>query len=104
MPERGSPTRGSLGRNAFYGPSFANLDLSLVKSTSLGGHRSLELRVDVSNVLNHPNFANPLLPFFSADYLYNGIHPATNRGIGFLPMTATPSAAMRMALRPARAH
>ena len=81
---------GSLPRNAYYGPSFKNLDLSLVKNTALGGRAKLQLRVDVFNVFNHANFSNPLLPNFSIDFLQNGIDPATNRGIGFLPLTATP--------------
>jgi hypothetical protein len=33
---------------------------------------------------------NPLLPNFAIDSLQNGIDAATNRGIGFLPLTATP--------------
>jgi hypothetical protein len=34
--------------------------------------------------------ATPLLPNFAIDFLQNGIDAATNRGIGFLPPTATP--------------
>jgi outer membrane receptor protein involved in Fe transport len=81
---------GNLGRNAFNGPPYRNVDLSLVKNTSLGGRARLQLRVDVFNVLNHPNFANPIWPNYYADFLQNGIDPATNRGTGFLPITATP--------------
>src|SRR5262245_16948451 len=82
---------GNLPRNAFYGPAFHNLDLSLVKNTALGsGRATLQVRLDVFNVFNHPNFANPMLPYFAVDFLQNGIDPATNRGVGFLPLTATP--------------
>jgi outer membrane receptor protein involved in Fe transport len=81
---------GSLGRNAFNGPGYRNVDLSLVKDTALGGRVKLQLRVDVFNVFNHPNFSNPLLPNYYVDFLQNGIDPATNRGTGFLPITATP--------------
>jgi hypothetical protein len=80
---------GNLGRNAFDGPGYRNVDLTLVKNTRLGGRLRLQLRVDVFNVLNHPNFANPLLPSYAVDFLHNGIDPATNRGVGFLPLTAT---------------
>jgi outer membrane receptor protein involved in Fe transport len=80
---------GNLGRNAFDGPGYQNVDLSLVKNTKLGERLRLQLRVDVFNVLNHPNFANPLLPNYAVDFLQNGIDPATNRGVGFLPLTAT---------------
>jgi hypothetical protein len=81
---------GNLGRNAFEGPGFKSFDLSLVKNTALGDRARLQLRVDVFNVFNHPNFSNPLLPNFAVDFLQNGIDPATNRGVGFLPLTATP--------------
>jgi hypothetical protein len=81
---------GNLGRNAYTGPGYRNVDLSLVKDTRLGGRMKLQLRVDAFNVFNHPNFANPLLPNYYVDFLQNGIDPATNRGTGFLPITATP--------------
>jgi hypothetical protein len=81
---------GNQTRNAFYGPTYKNLDLSLTKNTSIGGRATLQLRVDFFNLLNHPNFANPLLPNFAVDFLQNGIDPATNRGKEYLPLTATP--------------
>jgi hypothetical protein len=84
---------GNLKRNAFYGPSFHNADLSLVKTTPMGGRAKLQVRLDVFNVFNHPSFANPMLPNFAIDFLQNGIDPATNRGVGFLPITATPDVA-----------
>jgi hypothetical protein len=39
------------------------------------------------------NLANPLLPNFAVDFLQNGIDVDTNRGVGFLPITATPDVA-----------
>ncbi len=84
---------GNLPRNAYYGPGFKNLDLSLVKNTALTGRAKLQIRLDVFNVVNHTNYANPLLPNFAVDFLQNGIDPATNRGLGFLPLTATPDVA-----------
>lgn len=81
---------GNLPRNAFYGPAFHNIDLSLVKNTALSERARLQVRLDVFNVFNHPNFSSPLLPNFGIDFLQNGTDPATNRGIGFLPLTATP--------------
>jgi hypothetical protein len=81
---------GSLPRNAYYGPSYKNVDLSLVKNTSLGDRARLQVRLDTFNLFNHANFSNPLLPNYAIDFLQNGIDPATNRGIGYLPLTATP--------------
>ena len=48
--------RGNIGNNAFRGPGFKNLDLSLVKSIPFGGARRLELRADMLNALNTTNY------------------------------------------------
>ncbi|HEX6878900.1 MAG TPA: hypothetical protein VF135_00925, partial [Terriglobales bacterium] len=87
---------GSLGRNAFRGPNYANFDFSLSKNTKLMENLNMQLRVDMFNILNHPNFSNPMLPNFAVDMFNNGpsvavIDSATRRtGTGYLPITATP--------------
>ncbi len=80
---------GNLGRNAFVGPGYSNLDFSLAKTTAISERLSMQIRMDMFNPFNHPNFANPLWPNFAVDFLQNGIDP-TGRGIGFLSSTATP--------------
>jgi hypothetical protein len=52
-------TFGNAGRNSLTGPAYASLDLSLAKRMALGLSRSLELRVEIFNVLSR---ANLLLP------------------------------------------
>jgi len=84
---------GNLGRNAFVGPGYRNFDFAIAKNTKLGEKVNMNLRVDVFNILNHPNFANPVLPAFGVDFLQNGID-ATGRGMGFLGSTATPDVAI----------
>jgi hypothetical protein len=57
-----SGTIGNLGRNAFTGPGFWNLDVSLARSFPLRVLREgarLQLRVDFFNALNHANLGNP---------------------------------------------
>jgi len=44
---------------AVRGPTFFNTDLGVFKRTSLGGARSIELRVEVFNVFNKAHFSNP---------------------------------------------
>jgi hypothetical protein len=50
---------GTSGRNSFVGPGYFNLDVSLMKSVRLRGERRVSFRIEVYNVLNHPNFALP---------------------------------------------
>jgi hypothetical protein len=80
---------GNLGRNAFVGPDFKNFDFSLAKDSKLTERIAMQLRLNIYNLFNHPNFANPLWPNFGVDFAQNGLD-ATGHGIGFLPVTATP--------------
>ncbi len=50
---------GNLGRNTLRGPSQRRVDLSLQKSTRLSERLSLELKMDIFNIFNFVNFANP---------------------------------------------
>ena len=53
----GPGTRTNVGRNSFLSPGFNVLNLSVAKNTYFGEGRYLQIRADVFNVLNHPNFA-----------------------------------------------
>ena len=50
---------GTVGRNSITGPSFANVDMSLEKNTKITERLNMQLRVDVFDIANHANFANP---------------------------------------------
>jgi carboxypeptidase family protein len=50
---------GSVGRNEFYGPHFANFDLVFAKNIRITEKFGAELRVEGFNIFNHPNFSNP---------------------------------------------
>src|SRR5262245_44066725 len=52
-------TFGNLARNAFYGPGFKTIDLSVFKTTKLNHGTSVQLRCEVFNVFNMTNWANP---------------------------------------------
>ncbi len=79
---------GTERRNQFYGPHYRNFGLSFSKNTQITERVVMQLRLNVFNVFNHPNFANPLLPGRMVDWTQNGID-STGRGQGFLPLTAT---------------
>ncbi|MGI8743995.1 MAG: TonB-dependent receptor domain-containing protein [Bryobacteraceae bacterium] len=63
-----SGTFGNLGRNTVYGPDFANVDFSLLKSTKFSESKDLEFRAEFFNIPNHPNFAQPSSTFGTASF------------------------------------
>jgi hypothetical protein len=55
-----NPRQGTLGRNALRGFSFWQLDLGLRRRFKLHERLSLQLGAEIFNILNHPNFADPI--------------------------------------------
>ena len=66
-------TFGTMGRNIFRGPSFSEWDLSVVKPFHFGERLTAQLRGEVFNVINHPNFANP----WGASGTYGNVDPTS---------------------------
>ena len=54
-------TFGNSGRDILFGPHYADVDFSLAKSFKMPFHEgaSLLIRIDSSDVFNHPNFGQP---------------------------------------------
>ena len=52
--------QGNLGRNSLRGFPLHQIDLALRRAFNFTEHVSLQFRVDVFNVFNHPNFADPI--------------------------------------------
>jgi hypothetical protein len=50
---------GNTPRNYLRGPGFAQVDLSIMKNTKISENSSLQLRMDIFNLLNRVNFADP---------------------------------------------
>jgi Carboxypeptidase regulatory-like domain/TonB-dependent Receptor Plug Domain len=73
---------GSERRNSLIAPSFKEFNFSVFKDTALAEHVMMTLRAEFFNLLNHPNFSNPLLPNFignigapnaaTGGYIFNG--------------------------------
>ncbi len=57
-----------LPRDFFRGPGRTNLDMTLAKSTAITERIGLELRMDVFNVFNHAEFANPETNLYSGTF------------------------------------
>jgi hypothetical protein len=52
-------TYGNYTRNTIYGPGFEDVDLSLFKNTPITERINTQFRVEMFNLLNHLNLANP---------------------------------------------
>ena len=50
---------GNLGRNVVIGPSFHNTDLAIIRNVTLGRRYRLQVRADIFDLFNHPNFGPP---------------------------------------------
>jgi Carboxypeptidase regulatory-like domain len=62
--------QGSTGRNAFYGPSYNNVDFSLIKRIPFGGEGRYRftVRADFFNLFNHTNFGKPVNTISSSNF------------------------------------
>jgi len=83
---------GNLGRDSLHGPTYKQWDFAIYKNTPLTERVNLQLRADIFNVLNHPNFANPFLPAFIADPGLNGFQALNGREVGQVGLTPQISA------------
>ena len=61
---------GNAPRNSVIGPGSATVDLNVSRNISVGGTRSFQLRLEVYNLLNRANFAQPQAGVFNADGTY----------------------------------
>jgi hypothetical protein len=93
---------GSAGYDSLQGPDLRNLDFSVVKDTRLGflGEAGeLEFRMEVFNILNRANFANPSNEVFAATGPAVGDVEAPIPTAGLITATNTPSRQIQFALK-----
>jgi hypothetical protein len=84
-------TYGNVGRGTLTGPGLAELDLSVLKSLPVSEKISLQVRAEVFNVVNHPNFGPPNSTVFA-----NG---AINASAGLITTTATTAREIQIGLK-----
>jgi hypothetical protein len=59
---------GNIGRDAIYGPGFGSVDFSVFKKISIADRISAEFRVEIFNLLNRTNWANPTASYSSSSF------------------------------------
>lgn len=91
-------SHGDVGRNVLIGPNLVDMDLSVNKDTAirkLGEGANLQFRVEVFNLLNHPNFGVPLNPSVFGSPSPGGFSPSA----GAISNTTTSSRQIQLALK-----
>jgi len=100
VPPTEAPRLGNAGRNSFTGPGLVNVDMSLNKSNyirSISETFNVQFRVDVFNVLNHPNFRPPT---GAAGQVFNASYvPNSSAVVGRLTSTSTTSRQIQLAVK-----
>jgi hypothetical protein len=66
-------TLGNVGRGSVTGPSFFDMDFSLIKDTRISEGLSAQFRAEFFNILNHPDFG---LPMSTGVFTGSGAAPA----------------------------
>jgi hypothetical protein len=74
------PRQGTLERNALRGFPFWQIDFAVQRQFTLNKQLKLQLRADVFNLLNHPNFGNASGAL--TDPLFGMVTSMLNRGLG----------------------
>jgi hypothetical protein len=59
---------GNAGRNILTGPGLQDVDFSVAKMTTVKEGIYLQFRAEAFNILNHPNFTQPINTFTAATY------------------------------------
>lgn len=81
----GSGTFGNLGRDIIYGPGFGAWDFSVFKHTPITERINSEFRVEIFNLTNRTNWANPTATYTSASFgeLTQTRNGSSAPGLGF---------------------
>ena len=78
-------TFGDLGRDVLYGPGIGTVDFSIFKKTPITERITTELRVEIFNLFNRTNYANPSGTFSSSSFgqLTSTLNNGSAPGLGF---------------------
>ncbi len=68
FPHPALGTDGSLGRSTYFGPGFAQVDLSVQKKFAITEHTALQFRANAYNAFNRVNLNNPTMDLNSSNF------------------------------------
>ena len=88
---------GDAGRNILIGPGILNLDTSLVRNIGSSGKFHAQFRAEFFNVLNHTNFASPVVTTNNTSLFGGNGSPISSAGV--LTSTTTTSRLIQFALK-----
>ncbi|MBZ5723667.1 MAG: carboxypeptidase-like regulatory domain-containing protein [Acidobacteriia bacterium] len=57
---------GNTGKGFFFGPTFFDIDMALLKRIRISESKNIEVRADATNITNTPSFGPPTLTFTSS--------------------------------------
>jgi|CZKL01.1.fsa_nt_gi hypothetical protein len=94
-------TFGNAGRDSLTGPGLEDLDLSLVKNSTIHERLHAQFRAEYFNILNHTNFTTPNAVVFSTGPTpaKTSTAPALSPTAGVMTATATTSRQLQFALK-----
>jgi hypothetical protein len=81
---------GTAAFDSIRGPGLQDVDFSLIKQVRINDRNSIELRAEVFNILNHPNFSNPTATYGGATG--TGITPGSTAVITSTVNSSVPTA------------
>jgi hypothetical protein len=98
-PPSNSGFYGNVTRNAYRGPGLATWDFSVFKDTHLAGRTSLQLRLEIFNLLNRANFNTPNLITHVLQAPPNATFSEPSPTAGQITSTSTSSRQIQLGMR-----
>jgi len=90
---------GNVGRDTYTGPGLATVDLSIAKDSHISGKATLQLRLEIFNLLNRANFNTPNLIVAVLQAPPNTTLPETSPTAGQITSTSTTSRQIQLGIK-----
>ena len=98
-PSSNSGFYGDMSRDAYTGPGLATWDFSVFKDTHLAGPTTLQLRLEIFNLLNRANFNTPSLITHVLQAAPNATFPELSPTAGQITSTSTTARQMQLGIK-----